>query len=226
MASIRDICERIFKAPQTWGKLLIGGLLPWTIIGIPWVFGYFFVYAWQLRRGGAQADLTLPEWGNWRNLYRVGLESFLIALVWWFVPLLVLCGVAVLLKSSSNLLWPLAHIIKMAAIIVGPAFYLSALGVYQQQKNWKVVWDFQAVLAPLVKNWAGLIVPGLVWLGLLVLALPLLPWVFFLGVLLWAVFIAPLLGEQEAEASEAPQYAPAGNYSSVRPRSGQSGPAS
>lgn len=209
MATIRDIGERIFKGPQALSKLLIGGLLPWTIIGIPWVFGYFFVYAWQLRQGGAQADVALPAWGKWKSLYRIGLESFFIALVWWFIPLLLLCGVSLLLRSISDLLWPVAHIIKMAAIIAGPAFYLSALSLYQQEKDWKAVRNAQAVLAPLAKNWPGLVVPGLVWLGLLTLALPLLPWAFFLGILLWIAFLTPLFAIQQ-DAPAPPVYASVG----------------
>lgn len=207
MASIRDIGERIFKGPQAWSKLLIGGLLPWTIIGIPWVFGYFFIYSWQLRRSGN--DPVLPAWNNWGNLYRIGLESFLIALVWWFLPLLILCGVAQLLRHISDLLWPIAHIIKMAAIIIGPALYLSALNLYQQQKDWKAIREVQEVLAPLSKNWPSLVVPGLVWLGLLTLGLPLLPWVFFLGILLWAAFLSPVFAtREEAQEPASPQYVP------------------
>lgn len=209
MATIRDIGERIFKGPQAWSKLLIGGLLPWTIIGIPWVFGYFFVYAWQLRSDGARADLALPAWGNWQSLYRIGLESFFIALVWWFIPLLLLCGVSLLLRYISDLLWPIAHIIKMAAIIAGPAFYLSALSLYQKEKDWKVVRQANAVLAPLAKNWPSLVVPGLVWLGLLTLGLPLLPWVFFLGILLWIAFLTPVFASHdEPQQPDQPQYVP------------------
>lgn len=226
MASIRDIGERIFKSPQAWAKLLIGGLLPWTIVGIPLVFGYFFVYAWQLRQAGPGADVSLPRWENWGRLYRIGLESFVIALVWWFVPLLILCGIASVLLHISDLLKPFAYIIRMAAMLAGPFFYISALTHYQGKRDYKAVLEVQAIVTALGRNWAALVVPGLVWLGLLTLALPLFPWVVFLGVLLGTALLTPLLlggqggsghssgsGSGDAEgagSAEAPQYISAG----------------
>lgn len=205
MASIRDIGERIFKSPQAWGKLLIGGLLPLTIIGIPWVFGYFFLYAWQLRQGDAERDLELPGWQHWQRLYRIGLESFAIALVWWLLPLLVLSGFALLLRSISDLFWPVAYVIKMVAVLAGPAFYVSALACYQRRREWDALLDVNGIISPLLKFWPNLVVPGLVWLGLLTLALPLLSWAAFVGVLLWVALLAPILVAWERQNPPSPR---------------------
>lgn len=193
MASLETISERIFREPDSIRKLLIGAALCLSILGLPWALGYLFAYAYSLR-GNPRAPL--PAWEHWQRLGTVGLHGLAVFAAWFALPVLVAHLVAALFAlAPGGVLGLFGWLAIGISWLIAPALFTAALVHYQRERDWRALIDFEAIAAPLQANWMGLLVPSLAWCGLLALALPLLPFAFFLGMTLYLAYAVPVLAD-------------------------------
>lgn len=194
MATIDSVCERIFSGEGSWRRLLFGGLLCLSIIGIPFAAGYLFHYAVALRDG---RDVEMPPWGEWTKRFMAGLHFLGVFVAWYVLVLLIGFGFGWLIEFVTfGILWWASYVIGMLISAAAPAFFASALNQYLKQESWMALKDFMSIIAPLRSHWVALLLPGAAWVGLLTIALPLLPFAFFLGFAVLLAYYIPLFSGQ------------------------------
>ncbi|WP_309384027.1 hypothetical protein [Cerasicoccus frondis] len=198
MASIETIGERIFTEEDSWKKLLIGGALCLTIIGLPLAFGYLFAYAYHLRK---DAGAPLPAWDNWQRMFMVGLHGLAVFVAWVGIPILLAILITWLFGMvPGSFLDIFSWLARSAAFVVGLPMFASALILYQRTQAWGSLADVEKIFAPVEANWKKLIIPSVAWVGLMSIGLPLLPFTFFLGMVLYVAYAIPLLSKSTGEA--------------------------
>lgn len=198
MASIEAISERIFREEDSWKRLLIGGALCLTIIGLPLAFGYLFAYAFNLRK---HALAPLPKWENWRQMFIVGLHGFAVFLAWMGLPIAAACILTWLFGMvPGSFLDIFSWLARAGAIVLGLPLFCSALIHYQREQEWACLIDFEAISKPVELYWKSFVLPGVAWCGLMAIGLPLLPFTFFLGMVLYVAYAIPLLSQTTKKA--------------------------
>lgn len=194
MASIDTLNERILSKEAAWRRVLLGGLLCLSIVGIPLAAGYLFRYSLQVRHGGSPA---LPAWRDWPTLIRPGLHFMGAFAAWCLLPLLIACGAGWLLELITlGVLWWAGYLVSMLGVAIAPFLGIAGLYHYQNKRDWSALLDYRSILVPLRGLRTQLVIPCLAWMGLIMLFLPLLPFAFFLGFILLLAYLIPLL-EQE-----------------------------
>ncbi len=198
MASIENIGERIFNEEDSWKKLLIGGAMCLTIIGLPLAFGYLFAYAFNLRKN---ALAPLPRWDNWQRMFMVGLHSLAVFVAWVGIPMALALIITWLFGMvPGSFLDIFSWLARAGALVVGLPMFCSALIHYQNTQEWSSLADVESIFAPVQENWIRLIIPSVAWIGLIVIGLPLLPFTFFLGMTLYVAYAIPLLSQNTGKA--------------------------
>lgn len=189
MPSLEDVFQKIFSDPQWLRKTIIGGLLLLSVLGIPWVFGYFYRYAWQIRARGV---LTLPEWNAWEKLLVSGCRTLIVAALYVFLPWLVLGAIVMLVVAF---LGPFGMPFAMGMhsvlwLILPPAFVAALVVLLRTSGDWRSVLAVRVVMQMVWENWRKIILPIFAFTGFLVVGAPVFTFAFFLGT---NVFIAYLL---------------------------------
>jgi hypothetical protein len=194
MASMDTLNERIFSKSEAWKRILGGGLLCLSIIGIPFAAGYLFRYSLQVRNNG---DTALPAWRNLPAQLMPGIHFLGVFAAWSLLPYLITVGLGWLLEFITfGVLWWVAYLICMVGLALSPVLGISALYHYQNKRDWSALLDYRSILLPLNKLRRQLVIPCIAWSGLITLFLPLLPFAFFLGFVVLLAYLVPLL-EQE-----------------------------
>ena len=179
--SIDIVCERMFRSVKDWQKVLLGGFLCLTVIGIPFAFGYLFRYVWQVRVSG---KMELPTWGDWPNLFKSGIHFLGVWAAWFLAPLVVAFIIsAVLNVLFAQWLWWASYLIVAVVWLVLPVVFSSALINYQRKQEWSALLEFNDILRKPLAQWRRLIMPILAWIGMMALGFPLFPFAFFLAFL-------------------------------------------
>jgi len=191
MASIDRVSERIFRQNGVWIRLLIGGGLVLSIIGLPVAFGYLFAFAFNLQR---DPEAELPPWENWPQLFIVGLHALAVFLAWFCLPV----GAAMLLATLfSQVPGGVLGIVGWLAVgsgsVASLAVFASALCHYQREQRWSALLEFERLFHPLESTWKTLVIPGLAWVGLMAVGYSLLPFAFFLGTLVFLAYAIPII---------------------------------
>lgn len=188
MANIESICERIFSDEPAWRRTLFGGLLCLSIVGIPLAGGYLFRYAARLRAG---APPSLEAWKDWPGLLNAGWHFLGVFAAWFLGPLLLMWLAGWLLEElSGDILWWIGYLLGMCGLAIAPLTFIAVLNRYIDQRALSVLWDLQSIFRTLTANWRNCILPALVWTGLIMATLPLLPFAFFLGMVVLIPYIS------------------------------------
>ena len=129
MVELQKVITYPFKDEQWALKILIG-----IALSLVPIVNFFAVgYAYQVFKAALRKEeLFMPEWDNWGDLFINGFKVFVVALCYFFIPLLflfsaiALLGVSLFLydegKSVEHLI-----IIGVFLILVGGLLYLVAL---------------------------------------------------------------------------------------------------
>jgi len=182
--------ERLREFVQSPGlgvKVLIGGLLSFLPIINLFAWGYLYRYAAQLR---TQDNGTLPEWKDAAGLFIDGLKFFVIGLLWWTLPVfLVWLGALLLSFITLGLLSPFAFLFVTLAMLLFTPLTVSALILFQRKGGqWACLLDWRAVVRPVQRTAADLLLPVLAFAGLLAVGSPLYGFAIFIGTAILLVF--------------------------------------
>jgi len=183
MASIEGLCERIFSSETALRRSLLGGLLCLTIIGLPVAAGYLYRLAQQAGRREAP---ELPPWSNWSELIRPG---------WCFLALLVVEAV------TGGILWWIGYLMVMAGLLIAPVTFVAALARFQLTEQWEEAAEVGTILRRVLATWQQWLLPALLFAGLIMVALPLLPFAFFLGMTVLIPYLIVIVFGSDATSS-------------------------
>lgn len=179
MPTLEFVSKRLLVGSSWVFKCLIGGIF----ILVPGAHflacGYLYEIFNRARRGQA---LDLPEWEDWGRLFYNGLPVFVIFVAFTVAPLLLTW----LLTRPLYIFgagW-FSYLPMMPVFLL--CFPLTAAGIYLYQKREDYGDAFRPwVLARMLRSVGlPLVVPTLALVGLLVVGLPILPFVLFVGALL------------------------------------------
>jgi hypothetical protein len=178
-----EVFSRLIKLPGFWGKFLIGGLLSFVPIVNVFAFGYLYRLSRQVRQTG---QVALPEWRDWQGLFIDGLRFGAVWLAYWLLPVLLAAGLSWLM--TLLFLGALSNMFFLSVIVLGTVLFSSALYRYHMREDFHDLLDFPLILRMTWLDLPRLILPGLVFLGLLVLFLPFYGFAIFAGFLLLMTF--------------------------------------
>lgn len=118
----------ILQKPGIWQKLLIGGLLSFIPVINLLAFGYLMRVCRECRRQGV---VLLPEWTDWKGLFRNGLRFALVWLFYWLLPIYAVFLLGGLLELVG--LGLLRPALQIAGLIAGSVFLCA--GLYRFQRH-------------------------------------------------------------------------------------------
>jgi len=179
MPRLEAFTEKIFSDSRWPFKVVIGGVLTLTILGIPWVLGYFYNYAQQVRMRGS---LQLPDWHEWDRRLFDGIRMLAIFALFvgvpWMILLLAVWLVESVLGSWGGLLaWGMFSVY----LIVVPPLLVAAILQFQRTENFRSLLNYKPIADLLSTNWQRCVLPVLAYNGCLFIGLPIFTFAFFLG---------------------------------------------
>jgi|GEM_PF-218822 len=183
-----EVFNRLLKLPGFWVKLLIGGLLSFVPILNIFAFGYLYRVSRAVRQSGqptlpAWPELPeLPAWQDWKSLFIDGLRFAVVWLAYWLLPVLLALTISWLMFLIG--LVTLTNIFFLSAVLFSTVLFSSALYRYNMRKDFNDLLDVPLILRMTWMELPRLIVPSLVFLGIVVLLLPFYGFAFFGGFLL------------------------------------------
>ncbi|GAB4207414.1 MAG: hypothetical protein OHK0022_35590 [Roseiflexaceae bacterium] len=83
--NLRTALSNIHRDPQWWRRVLLGGTLALTVLGIPWTSGLVVESMDNSRKG---YPTPLPPPGDWATRYLIGFFALIIDMVFFVLPLL------------------------------------------------------------------------------------------------------------------------------------------
>lgn len=199
MASIEGLCERIFSSETALRRSLLGGLLCLTIIGLPVAAGYLYRLAQQAGRREAP---ELPPWNNWSELIRPGWCFLALLVLWLLLPLGLFWLLGWLVEAATGgILWWIGYLIVMAGLLIAPVTFVAALARFQLTEQWEAAAEVGTILRRVLATWQQWLLPALLFAGLIMVALPLLPFAFFLGMTVLIPYLIVIVFGSDATSS-------------------------
>ncbi len=199
MQSFDQFFPRMFSQSDWGWKCLFGGILMAFPIVNFLAFGFLYRLLEESRRGGA---LTLPDWEDWSKLFIEGLCFFVIFAAYALLPL----AVAYLLSCLPfiSIFGPLAYIMLIPVMLFSPPLTAASLYCFQAKRRLRDAFEINRVLTMVQAGGQELVVPTLVFLGILLAGAPILPLAFFLGVCVVFHFYFRLFHELETRKPSTP----------------------
>lgn len=173
-----EVFTRLIKLPGFWTKILIGGLLSFVPIVNLFAFGYLYRLSRAVRKTG---EPVLPAWQDWQGLFMDGLRFAVVWLAYWLLPIMLAAAVSWVM--ALVFLGALANAFFLAVVMLSTVLFCAALYRYNMRKDLNDLLDIALILRMTWMELPRMIIPALVFLGLLVLLLP------FYGIALFAGFL-------------------------------------
>lgn len=175
MPTLEIVCKRMFSDPSWFIKCIIGALLVLIPIVNFAALGYFYVVIERARRGEVA---LFPEWEDWRGLFRTGFVFFLLCVVFFVVPV----AIGWLLSLPFGVaLGPFSRLPMIPGLVLGAPLTAAAVYRYQRREEFRDALRIPALWRMIEATRMRLIVPTLALIGLVVVGIPLLPFVVFTG---------------------------------------------
>jgi len=177
-------------------KVVIGGLLSLIPIVNLFTFGYFY----RLMQNILAGDYRLPEWDDWGEKFVTGLQVFLIGLLYFLIPLLIMAvsgGAGVMMHrpggSAGGML--LSMLVLLLELVILP----MALSHFVASGRWGAAFElgviFNRIAATGSVYWVAILVTLALTLVLgLLMTIPILGWIvgvfggFYVGCVCWILF--------------------------------------
>ena len=199
MPSFEDICRSLFCSAEAGKRLLIGGLLSFVPILNLFAFGYLYRFANQFRQTG---KLELPEWSDWGVLFAEGLYFFVVGLLYFWLPVLVGWLLALILfELSLGFLGVVALFPISASVVLGVALMMSALFEFQLDAHWGSLFNWKRIVHRVVSLWPALVLPIILFSGVIFLGVSLFGFAFFVGFLILIAYTTSVFAQSEIENS-------------------------
>ncbi len=178
-----EVFERLIKVPGFWLKLLIGGLLSFIPVVNVFAFGYLSRVSRAVRKTGQP---VLPDWNDWVEMFMDGLRFAVVWLGYWLLPILL--GMLLTWLMTLIGLGALANVAFWIIVLLATVLFSSALYRYNMRREFKDLLDVMLILRMSRMELPRLIVPTLVFLGVLILLLPFYGFALFSGFLMLITF--------------------------------------
>lgn len=208
MASLEQVSRRLFSDPTWLIKSIIGAFL---IVLPPWVFalGYLYRVAEQGRRG---QSFELPDWDNWRGLFRDGIRMLVIVLAWVVLPIFIGWLVAQPLQwlPVHWFFGPLLYMPMVPGLLFGVPLAAAGLYRFHRREDFRDALHLPTLLRMVVAARGEIVVPTLAFLGFLFVLFPLFPYALFTGGLVIFYYFAMTFRQIENK-THGPASAEAGN---------------
>jgi len=181
MPSLEAVCGKLFGHPGWVSKVIWGGALSFIPILNLFSLGYLLKYTIQLRQN---KDWDLPEWNEMEPipLLSGGLQVFLLLLVYSGCPILIGWLVSILLDLLTFGFLGIVSFFPLAAgAFIAPFLFLSSMHVFVRDGLYSDAWKVKFVIEVARAMSPQLILPVIAFWGILLLALPLYGFSFFIG---------------------------------------------
>lgn len=186
MPTLEIVCKRLFSDPSWFIKCIIGALLVLIPVVNFVAFGYLYVLIERARRGEVN---VFPEWEDWRTLFKTGFVFFIIFVVLFVVP--VATGWLLSLPLSAAL-GPFSRLPMIPGLVLGGPLMVAGVYRYQKRGELRDALRIPALWSMIEASRARFAIPTLAFIGLLFVAVPLLPFVLFTGGAVVFTFYASL----------------------------------
>jgi len=177
--TFEEVSRHLVIQPQFWVKWLIGGCLSFLPVANIFAFGYLYRFSMQLRQNG---KIDLPEWSDWKGLFKDGLRFGLIWLIYWVFPLFLAFSIGFMFASIG--LRALSYLVITSTFFVASNLFCSALYRFHMNPYFKTLLEVDYVVRMCRVGFGAYVLPILVFSGIFALALPLYGIAFFTGFLL------------------------------------------
>jgi hypothetical protein len=186
-----SISKQILRSDHFIGKSVVGGLLIYSLLGIPFFIGYLARYLRQIKDSGG--DYTLPAWNHWLALLMESWELLLVILAYGCVPFLIAIGFSSAVDGALGALWTLAWIPVSVVACFAPAAVSLAYYRFMETDNIRSAFDIKFIINALSRV-TLLILPNiLLFWGALVIGFPILgiavaiALIFFFPAVFWSL---------------------------------------
>ena len=192
MPSFENVCENVFKEKDFLKKFLIGGLLSM----IPFLSVVYFVEV--SKEFHQKKRVILPDWENYLQMLKSGYQGIILLLVYfgipWFVGAILSEIIEWITFGGVGLIEYLPLLILLS---VAPAFYATSIYFLVRGAVWKDLLDVKNIAQMLFSIRQYLIFPTLIFWGLMFLGAPVYGFSFFLGFLIYLIYIQILFSNLE-----------------------------
>jgi len=181
MPSLEAVCGRLFGHPGWVQKVLWGGALSFIPLLNLFALGYLLEYTIRLKQS---KEWNLPEWREMEPaaLFLGGLQVFLLILGYAGGPILLGWLASLLVNALS---FGMLGIVSFAPLAFGafaaPFLFLSSIHVFVRDGLFSDAWKVSIILKIAQAMAPKLILPIIAFWGILLLALPLYGFSFFIG---------------------------------------------
>lgn len=135
---MNSISKQIIQSERFFPKILIGALLIYSIIGIPFFVGYVARYLHQVLE---KQEIELPQWNNWLALLIESWELLLILVAYAVLPCTVIFWISVSVDQWFGFLWMVAWLPFMLSILLAPVFVCLAFHQYLEKGTVESIFD-------------------------------------------------------------------------------------
>ena len=135
---MNGISKQILQSDRFFLKALVGALLIYSVIGIPFFIGYVARYLHQ-RSGGGNSEL--PTWNHWLALLIESWELILAILAYAVFPCGVLGWLALSIDQWFGFLWVLAWLPFTLSLLIAPVFVCLAYYRYLNKGTWDSMFE-------------------------------------------------------------------------------------
>ncbi len=181
MPSLEAVCGKLFGHPGWVSKVIWGGALSFIPILNLFSLGYLLKYTIQLRQN---KDWDLPEWNEMEPipLLTGGLQVFLLLLAYSGCPILFGWLVSMVLDLITfGFLGIVRFVPLVAGAFIAPFLFLSSMHTFVRDGLFSDAWRVKLVIEIARAMIPQLILPVIAFWGIILLALPLYGFSFFLG---------------------------------------------
>ena len=135
---MNGISKQILQSDRFFLKTLIGALLIYSGIGIPFYIGYVARY---LRQLSEHRSVELPAWNHWLALLIESWELLLAILAYAVIPCGVIYWITAFVDQWFGFLWVVVWLPFMLSLLAAPIFVSLAYHHYLQRGIWDSIFE-------------------------------------------------------------------------------------